>query len=133
MIKMDVSTKQVFLTGFISFLLMFGGGLIKMTNDNAKHEARIEALQSKIDEQTDLVPLVHKLEAVSSFHAEKLEQHEHIMQTTALALRDVERNSTRVSEALEYVGKTNERIVNVVEELQKSVTRLETKDEINHD
>ena len=127
MIKMDLSTKQVFLAGFLTWVITFGGFALGYIITIERHDVRLRIVEETLKERTPLVAAAHETIARVKQHDTELSQHSDHMRQLSTNILNIEKESSRVVQALETVAKSNEKVVDVVAGMQQQMARIETK------
>jgi len=130
MIKMDLSTKQVFLSGLLTWILTMGAGVFGYLVTVEKHSVRLDQIEQTITDRTPLVAVAHETIAKVNRHDLELQQHDSYLRHLTSEITRVELESSAVIPALEAVTSSNEKLVDVVASLQQQMARVETKLEL---
>ena len=102
MIRMDLGTKQVFLSGLFAWLLTVGAGVMSYTKLQENHNVRITTLEKSSD------------------------LHFSMIQQQADQLSSAENRAAVTTEALMQISKSQDRFTDAFKEINNSVIRTET-------
>lgn len=90
MVRMDLSTKQVFLSGFLAFLLTIGGGAMLHVKTQENHDVRIAAVEEVVKKNSV---------SITEFKAENAKSQV-ILETLNHTVKELSKTSTKLGEVV---------------------------------